>query len=146
MFEFNYSVGDIRNSDLGEGIVCLGERSGDKRGGKWGGKWGKGGGKLGKRGREVGIRGEGSGECLHSFPPPLSWVGTLKIQFLLYGACKHVEVLRPTYLTTLFPDRLSPLIGLSILLHLRSAENDNYPPLLSGRKRMTEENISLFND
>ena len=40
MFEFNYSVGDIRNSDLGEGIICLGEGSG----GKGGGKWEKGGG------------------------------------------------------------------------------------------------------
>ena len=50
MFEFNYSVGDIKNSDLGEGIVCLGERSGDNGGGKWG----KGGGKWGKRWREVG--------------------------------------------------------------------------------------------
>ena len=56
MFEFNYSVGDIKNSEIGEGIVCLGEGSG----GKGGGKWGKGGG--------VGVRGEGSGECL----PPLS--------------------------------------------------------------------------
>ena len=28
MLEFNYSVGDIKNSDLGEGIVCLGEGSG----------------------------------------------------------------------------------------------------------------------
>ena len=36
MFEFNYSVGDIRISDLGEGIICLGEGSGDKGGGKWG--------------------------------------------------------------------------------------------------------------
>ena len=63
MFEFNYSVGDITNSDLGEGIICLGEGSGDKGGGKWG----KGGGKWGKKGREVGVRGEGSGECL---PPP----------------------------------------------------------------------------
>ena len=26
--KFNYSVGNIRNSDLGEGIVCLGEGSG----------------------------------------------------------------------------------------------------------------------
>ena len=59
MFEFNYSVGDIKNSDLGEGIVCLGEGSGGKRGGKWG-----------KRGRKVGIRGEGSGECLPHPPPP----------------------------------------------------------------------------
>ena len=46
MFKFNYSVGDIKNSDLGEGIVCLGEGSG----GKGGGKWGKGGGKWGKKG------------------------------------------------------------------------------------------------
>ena len=52
MFKFNYSVGDIKNSDLGKGIVCLGEGSG----GKGGGKWGKGG-----RGREVGEKGEGSG-------------------------------------------------------------------------------------
>ena len=66
MFKFNYSIGDIKNSDLGEGIVCLGEGSG----GKGGGKWGKGGGKWGKRGREVGVRGEGSGECLPPCPPP----------------------------------------------------------------------------
>ena len=43
MFRFNYSVGDIKNSDLGEGIVCLGEESG----GKGGENWGKGGGKWG---------------------------------------------------------------------------------------------------
>ena len=67
MFEFSYSVGDIRNSDLGEGIICLGEGSR----GKGGGKWGKGGGKWGERGREVGVRGEGSGECLPPCPPPL---------------------------------------------------------------------------
>ena len=66
MFEFNCSVGDIKNSELGEGIVCLGEGSG----GKGGGKWGKGGGKWGKRGREVRVRGEGSGECLPRCPPP----------------------------------------------------------------------------
>ena len=36
VFEFNYSVGDIKNSDLGEGIVCLGEGSGGKGGGKLG--------------------------------------------------------------------------------------------------------------
>ena len=44
MFEFNYSVGDIRNSDLGEGIICLGREvgvRGEGSGGKWGGKWGK---------------------------------------------------------------------------------------------------------
>ena len=51
MFEFNYSAGDIKNSELGEGIVCLG---GEGSGGKGGGKWGK-------RGREVGEKGEGSG-------------------------------------------------------------------------------------
>ena len=50
MFEFNHSVGDIKNSDLVEGIVCFGEGSG----GKGGGKWGKGG-------REVREKGEGSG-------------------------------------------------------------------------------------
>ena len=66
MFKFNYSVGDIKNSDLGEGIVCLGEESG----GKGGGKWGKGGGKWGKRGREVGVR--EVGECLPPCPPPLT--------------------------------------------------------------------------
>ena len=43
LFEFNYSVGDIGNSDLGEGIICLMEGSGGKGGGKWR-----------KRGREVG--------------------------------------------------------------------------------------------
>ena len=46
MFEFNYSVGDIRNSDLGEGIVCLGEGSGgngEGSGEKGEGSGGKGG-------------------------------------------------------------------------------------------------------
>ena len=50
MFEFNYSVGDIKKSDLGEGIVCLGEGSGGKGGGKGErgeGSEGKGGGKWG---------------------------------------------------------------------------------------------------
>ena len=55
MFEFNYSVGDIKNSDLGEGIVCLGEESG-----------GKGGREVGERGREVGIRGREVGSA---YPP-----------------------------------------------------------------------------
>ena len=64
MFKFNYSVGDIKNSDLAEGIVCLGEESG----GKGGGKWGKGGGEWG---REVGVRGEGSWECLPPVHPLL---------------------------------------------------------------------------
>ena len=66
MFVFNYSVGDIKNSELGEGIVCLGEGSGGKGGREVGGRGegsgGKGGGKWGK--------GEGSGECLPPCPPP----------------------------------------------------------------------------
>ena len=66
VFQFNYSVGDIKNSDLGEGIVCLGAGSG----GKGGREVGEGRGKRGKRGREVGIRGEGRGECLPPCPPP----------------------------------------------------------------------------
>ena len=36
------------------------------------GSGGQGGGKWGKRGREVGVRGEGSGECLPPCPPPHS--------------------------------------------------------------------------
>ena len=63
MFKFNYSVGDIKKYDLGEGIVCLvrGEGSGGKGGGKWG-----------KRGREVGIRGR---EVGNAYPPvhPLNY-------------------------------------------------------------------------
>ena len=58
MFKFNYSVGDIKSSDLGKGIVCLG-REGVVRGegseGKGGeGSGGKGGGKWGQGGKEVG--------------------------------------------------------------------------------------------
>ena len=48
MFKFNYSVGDIKNSDLGEGIVCLGREvvvRGEGSGGKGEGSGGKGGGK-----------------------------------------------------------------------------------------------------
>ena len=64
MFKFNYSVGDIKNSDLGEGIVCLGEGSG----GKGGGKWGKGGRELGEKGEGSG--GKGGGKW--GMPTPLS--------------------------------------------------------------------------
>ena len=46
MFEFNNSIGDIRISDLGGGIICSGEGSG----GKGGGKWGKGGREVGEKG------------------------------------------------------------------------------------------------
>ena len=59
MFKFNYSVGDIKNSDLAEGIVCLGEESGGKGGGKWGGK-GEGSG------------GKGGGGMPTPCPPPLT--------------------------------------------------------------------------
>ena len=45
----------IRNSDLQEGIFCLGEGSGGKGRGKWGKGEGSGGkGEVGIRGREVG--------------------------------------------------------------------------------------------
>ena len=70
MFKFNYSVRDIKNSDLGEGIVCLGEGSG----GKGGGKWGKGGGNWGKRGRDVGVRGREVGNAYSPVHPPLHCV------------------------------------------------------------------------
>ena len=70
MFEFNYSVGDIRNSDLGEGIICSGEGSGGKGGGKGGGKWGE-------RGREVGVRGR---EVGNAYPP----VHPLKVDALKF--------------------------------------------------------------
>ena len=66
MFEFNYSVGDIRNSDLGEGIIC----SGEGIGGKGGGKWGKGG-RKGEKGEGSG--GKGGGKWgMPTPPPPLS--------------------------------------------------------------------------
>ena len=61
MFKFNFSVGNIRNSDLGEGIVCFGEESGGKREGS-GGK----GRKVGEKGEEVGVRGR---EVGIAYPP-----------------------------------------------------------------------------
>ena len=69
MFKFNYSVGDIKNSDLGEGLVCLGEGSG----GKGKGSGGKGEGNGGK-GEGSGGKGEGSGECLPPVHPLFSSV------------------------------------------------------------------------
>ena len=74
MFKFNYSIGDIKNYDLGEGIVCLGEGSG----GKGGGKWGKGE-------REVGEKGEGSGGKgggKWGMPTPLSTPSNIIVFFL----------------------------------------------------------------
>ena len=91
MFEINYSLGDIRNSDLGEGIVCFGEGSGGKGEGKWG-----------KRGGEVGVKGEGSGECLPPAHP-------LKCAF---GACAESESEQSVdpplcYLLTIFTASIS---------------------------------------
>ena len=62
LFKFNYSIGDIKNSDLGEEIVCLREG----KGGKGEGSGGKGDGSGGKRGREVGVRGR---EVGNAYPP-----------------------------------------------------------------------------
>ena len=64
MFEFNYSVGDIKNSELGEGIVCLGEGCGVRGEGSGG----NGGGKRGKKGEGSG--GKGGGKW--GMPTPLS--------------------------------------------------------------------------
>ena len=69
MFEFNCSVGDIKNSELGEGIVCLGEGSG----GKGGGKWGKGGREVGEKG--MGVRGR---EVGNAYPPVHPRIGNLR--------------------------------------------------------------------
>ena len=65
MFEFNYSVGDIRNSDLGEGIVCLGE-----------GRGCKGEGSVGEKGEGSGGKREGSGECQPPVHPPPNYLHT----------------------------------------------------------------------
>ena len=72
MCEFNYSVGDIRNSDLGEGIVCSGEGSGGKGGGKWGGM-GEGSG-----GKGEGSGGKGEWGMPIPCPPPLSMATQLQ--------------------------------------------------------------------
>ena len=69
VFKFNYSVGDIKNSDLGEGIVCLGEGSGGK---------GEGSEEKGEgMGREVRVRGEEWG-----MPNPLSTPSILNPRIL----------------------------------------------------------------
>ena len=63
MFEFNYSVGDIKNSELGEEIVCLGEGSGGK--GEGSGERGEGSGRKGE-----GSGGKGGGKWGKPTPPP----------------------------------------------------------------------------
>ena len=50
--------------------------------------------------------------------------------------------MRSVYLTTLFQDRLSPLSGKPVLVHILSPETDNCSSLNSGRERMTVENSS----
>ena len=64
MFEFNYSVGDIKNSNLGEWIICLWEGSGGK--GEGSGEKGEG---SGEKGKGSGGKWGGSGECLPPCPP-----------------------------------------------------------------------------
>ena len=53
------------------------------------------------------------------------------------GSCRAQSV----YLTTCLLGRLSPLSGTSIV-HILSPETDNCPSWISGRERMTVENIS----
>ena len=50
---------------------------------------------------------------------------------------------RSVYLTTLSLGRLSPL--LTSIVHVLSPETDNCPSWISGRERMTVENISWLN-
>ena len=49
---------------------------------------------------------------------------------------------RSVYLTTLLLGRLSPLSGLTSIVHILLPETDNCPSWISGRKRITIENIS----
>ena len=56
------------------------------------------------------------------------------------GSCRA----RSVYLTTLFLDRLNPLSGWPVFVHILSPETDNCPSWISGRERMTLENISWF--
>ena len=51
------------------------------------------------------------------------------------GSCRA----RPVYLTTRLLDRLSPL---TTIVHILSPETNNSSSLISGRERMTVENIS----
>ena len=54
------------------------------------------------------------------------------------GSCRA----RSVYLTTRFLGRLSPLKRLISIVHILSPETDNCPSWISGRERMTVENIS----
>ena len=54
------------------------------------------------------------------------------------GSCRALSV----YLTTLLLGRLSPLKGLNSIVHILSPETDKCPSRISGRERMTVENIS----
>ena len=55
-----------------------------------------------------------------------------------FGSCQALSV----YLTTRLPGRLSPLSKLTSIVHIFSPETDNCPSWISGRERMTVENIS----
>ena len=54
------------------------------------------------------------------------------------GSCRA----RSVYLTTRLLGRLSPLKRLTSIVHILSPETDNCPSWISGRERMTVENIS----
>ena len=54
------------------------------------------------------------------------------------GSCRA----RSVYLTTHLLGRLSPLKRLTSIVHILSPETDNCPSWISGRERMTVENIS----
>ena len=54
------------------------------------------------------------------------------------GSCRA----RSVYLTTRLLGRLSPSKRLTSIVHILSPETDNCPSCISGRERMTVENIS----
>ena len=66
----------------------------------------------------------------------LSWDFTVPVNTI--GSCRA----RPAYLTTLLLGRLCPLSGQPVSVHIISPETDNCPSWISGRDRLTEENIS----
>ena len=85
--KFNYSFGDMRNSDLGEGKVCLGEGSGGGSGGK---------------GREVGEKGEasgGKGGGKWGMPTPLSTPSYMGMVAILFNGGEPFEQIGNTLST-----------------------------------------------
>ena len=61
-----------------------------------------------------------------------------------YGPVKPMGscCVRSVYLATCLLGRLSPLKRLTSIVHILSPETDNCPSWISGRERMTVENIS----